>query len=99
MLFLATATERISDKWTDPADLGGDVHTVTYTTQKLAVVDALNQARAIAERAVDIEDEDQERPPTTSGRGFSGAGDAGARLSQGGGQRPVRRGTRGGWCH
>lgn len=30
-------------------------------TQKLAAANALNQARAIAERAVDLEDEEQER--------------------------------------
>lgn len=61
VLFLATAAERIGDEWPDPAGLGGDVNAVMNSTQKLAAANALNQARAIAERAVDLEDEDQER--------------------------------------
>jgi hypothetical protein len=61
VLFLATAAERISDEWPDPAGLGGDVNAVMNGTQMLFAVDALNQARVIAERAVDLEDEGQER--------------------------------------
>ncbi|MFF4836478.1 hypothetical protein [Streptomyces sp. NPDC001315] len=61
VLFLATAAERIGDEWPDPAGLGGDVNAVMNATQKLAVANALNRARAIAEWAVDLEDESQER--------------------------------------
>lgn len=61
VLFLATAAERIDDEWPDPAGLGGDVNAVMNATQKLAAANALNQARAIAERAVDLEDDEQER--------------------------------------
>jgi hypothetical protein len=61
VLFLATAAERLHDEWPDPAGLGGDVNAVMNYTQKLAAGDALNQARTIAERAVDLEDDDQER--------------------------------------
>jgi predicted nucleotidyltransferase len=61
VLFLATAAERIGDEWPDPADLGGDVNAVMNATQKLAAANALNQARAIAERAVDLAEEGQER--------------------------------------
>jgi len=60
VLFLATAAERIGDEWPDPAELGGDVNSVMNETQKLLATDALNQARAIAERAVDLEDDGQE---------------------------------------
>ena len=61
VLFLATAAERIDDEWPDPAGLGGDVNAVMSASQKLVAVDALNQARIIAERAVDLEDEGHER--------------------------------------
>ncbi|MFJ1799765.1 CBASS oligonucleotide cyclase [Streptomyces sp. NPDC088180] len=61
VLFLATAAEHIGDEWPDPAGLGGDVNAVMNVTQKLAAANALSQALAIAERAVDLEDEGQER--------------------------------------
>ncbi len=61
VLLLATAAERIGDEWPDPAGLGGDVNSVMNGTQKLTAANALNQARAVAERAVDLEDEGQER--------------------------------------
>ncbi|MFH8364446.1 CBASS oligonucleotide cyclase [Streptomyces anulatus] len=61
VLLLATAAERIGDEWPDPAGLGGDVNAVMNATQQLAAANALNQARAIAERAIDLEDEGQER--------------------------------------
>lgn len=61
VLFLATAAEQIGDEWPDPAGLGGDVNAVMNGTQRLVAADALNHARAIAEHAVDLEDEGQER--------------------------------------
>ncbi|MBF6354255.1 nucleotidyltransferase domain-containing protein [Nocardia higoensis] len=61
VLFLATAAERIGHEWSDPAGLGGDVNVVMSATQKLAAANALDQARTIAERAVDLEDDDQDR--------------------------------------
>lgn len=61
VLFLATAAERIFDVWPDPAGVGGDVNTVMNATQKRLAADALNEARAIAERAVDLADQDQDR--------------------------------------
>lgn len=61
VLFLATAAERIGDQWPDPAGLGGDVNAVMNMTQKLIAANSLNQARAIAERAVDLEDDGQDR--------------------------------------
>jgi hypothetical protein len=61
VLFLATAAERIDEVWPDPAELGGDVNTVMTTTEKAAAADALRQVQSIAEHAVDLEDDGQER--------------------------------------
>ncbi|MEV4678655.1 CBASS oligonucleotide cyclase [Actinomadura sp. NPDC049382] len=61
VMFLATAAERIFDVWPDPAGLGGDVNAVMNATQKRLAADALTQAQAIAERAVDLADDEQER--------------------------------------
>jgi len=61
VLFLATAAERIDEQWNDPARLGGDVNTVMSPSQKRAAAAALRNAQAIAERAVDLEDDGEER--------------------------------------
>lgn len=61
VLFLATAADRIQEVWPDPAGLGSDVNTVMDTTQKQFAADALHRAQAIAEHAVDLEDDEQER--------------------------------------
>lgn len=61
VLFLATAADRIQEVWPDPAGLGGDVNTVMDTTQKRFAADALRRAQAIAEHAVDLEDDGQGR--------------------------------------
>ena len=61
VLFLAAAAERIDEQWDDPAGLGGDVNTVMSPTQKLAAAASLRNAQEIAERAVDLEDDGQER--------------------------------------
>jgi hypothetical protein len=61
VLFLANAAARISDAWPDPAGLGGDVNTVMGQAQKLLAAQALSEAQLIAERAVDLEDENQAR--------------------------------------
>ncbi|MEU3648874.1 CBASS oligonucleotide cyclase [Lentzea sp. NPDC034063] len=61
VLFLATAAERIHDEWPDPAGLGGNVNGVMTTSQKITAASALDGARAIAERAVDLEDDGEER--------------------------------------
>jgi len=46
---------------TDPAGLGGDVNTVMTPAQKRAAATALRQAQRIAERAVDLQDDGQNR--------------------------------------
>lgn len=61
VLFLATAAERIGDEWPDPADLGGNVNAVMNATQKLVAASAFDNARGIAERAVDLEDAGEDR--------------------------------------
>jgi hypothetical protein len=60
-LFLATVAEQIDQQWPDPAGLGGDVNTVMSNGQKLAAAAALRSAQQTAERAVDLEDDGQER--------------------------------------
>lgn len=61
ILFLATSADRIEDVWPDPAGLGGDVNTSMGTAERRAAASALRQAQKIAERAVDLEDDQQER--------------------------------------
>jgi len=61
VLFLATAADRIDEVWLDPAGLGGDVNTVMNPRQKRLAAEALRHAQAIAERAVDLEDDGHER--------------------------------------
>lgn len=58
--FLATAAEAIHDSWPDPAGIGPDVNTMTTAQQEHAAI-ALNGALDIAEDAVRLEDEGQER--------------------------------------
>jgi hypothetical protein len=74
VLFLATAAERINEVWPDPAGLGGDVNTVMGQAQKLLAAQALSEAQLIAERAVDLEDENKPGSHTTNGRSFSATG-------------------------
>lgn len=61
VLFLATAADRMHQVCPDPAGLGGDVNTVMSAAQKTAAADALRQAQRVAEHAVDLEDDGQER--------------------------------------
>lgn len=61
VLFLATAADSIDRVWLDPAGLGGDVNTVMSPTQKRTAAAALREAQAVAERAVDLEDDGQDR--------------------------------------
>jgi hypothetical protein len=57
VLFLANAAERIDDVWPDPAGLGPDVNSSMSDTEKRVAAGRLRDALAIAERAVDLEDE------------------------------------------
>lgn len=57
VLFLANAAQRIEDVWPDPAGLGPDVNSSMSDTEKRVAARRLGEAREIAERAVDLEDE------------------------------------------
>jgi hypothetical protein len=61
VLFLATAAEQIHDPWPDPADVGPDVNSIMSSAEHDAAAEALRGALAIAEAAVDLEDDGQER--------------------------------------
>jgi predicted nucleotidyltransferase len=61
VLFLANAAERIEDAWPDPAGLGPDVNSSMSAAEKQAAAARLREALAIAERAVQYEDDGQER--------------------------------------
>lgn len=71
VLFFTNAADRINGTFTDPAGLGGDVNNMT-PTQRLLAKTALLQARSIAERAVDLADDGQERAAVTEWRKLFG---------------------------
>lgn len=58
--FLADAVERLDDPWPDPAGLGPDVNTMT-SSQRSSARAQLEDAHLIAERAIWLEDDGQER--------------------------------------
>lgn len=60
VLFLATAADELDRPWPDPAGLGPDVNTMT-STERASARTALADAQLIAERAVWLEDDGQER--------------------------------------
>jgi hypothetical protein len=61
VLFLATAEDQIHAPWPDPAGIGPDVNSIMTADEKAAAADALRGALTIAESAVDLEDDGQER--------------------------------------
>lgn len=58
--FLATAVDGIYDPWPDPAKLGPDVNILT-TSERGTASNALRGALAMAEEAIRLEDDGQER--------------------------------------
>jgi hypothetical protein len=58
--FLASAAEGVADSWPDPAGLGPDVNTMTSSQRATATI-ALENALEIAEQAIRLEDDGQER--------------------------------------
>jgi hypothetical protein len=58
--FLATATDAVNESWPDPAKLGPDVNTLS-ASQRKAASKSLNDALDIAEEAIRLEDDGQER--------------------------------------
>lgn len=59
--FLATAAERIHEAWPDPANIGPDVNTQMSHSERESAAQRLRDAQEIAENAVDLQDEGQER--------------------------------------
>lgn len=60
VFFFASAAEQIDQPWPDPAKVGPDVNAMT-ATERQAARTALLEAQRIAERAVWLEDDGQER--------------------------------------
>jgi hypothetical protein len=60
VFFFANGANRINDAFDDPAGLGGDVNTMN-ASQRILAKQALEDARRVAENAVDLADEGQER--------------------------------------
>jgi hypothetical protein len=58
--FLASAAEGVAESWPDPAGLGPDVNTMTSSQRAMATT-ALESALEIAEQAIRLEDDGQER--------------------------------------
>lgn len=71
VLFFTNAAERIDEQFDDPAGLGGNVNTMS-ATQRILARNALLEARSIAELAVDLADEGQERAAVTEWRRLFG---------------------------
>jgi hypothetical protein len=71
VLFFTNAAERINEAFDDPAGLGGDVNTMN-ATKRIRAKAALLEACAIAERAVDLADNGQERASVTEWRKLFG---------------------------
>jgi hypothetical protein len=58
--FLASASEGVADSWPDPARLGPDVNTMT-SSERSQAAKVLEEALEIAEKAIRLEDDGQER--------------------------------------
>lgn len=59
--FLATAADRIHEPWPDPAGIGPDVNTQMSHSERENAAARLREAQDIAENAVDLQDDGQER--------------------------------------
>ena len=58
--FLASASEGVADSWPDPAGLGPDVNTMT-SSERSQAAKTLEDALELAEQAIRLEDDGQER--------------------------------------
>jgi hypothetical protein len=73
VLFLANARDRIDDEWSDPAGLGPDVNSSMNSTEKMNAKSKLSEAQAVAERAVQLEDEGRQRAAVDKWRELFGS--------------------------
>jgi hypothetical protein len=69
--FLASAIEGVNRTWTDPAGVGPDVNTMT-SEQRLQAADQLVKVLSIAEEAIRLEDDGQERAAVETWRKLFG---------------------------
>jgi hypothetical protein len=69
--FLASAVDHVDAAWPDPAHLGPDVNTMTHEQRRQAAA-SLQHALAVAEDAIRLEDEGQERAAVESWRQLFG---------------------------
>ncbi len=72
VLFLANAAERVEGEWPDPAGLGPDVNSSMTAREKRAAAERLREALAVAERAVQLEDDGSERAAVDAWRELFG---------------------------
>jgi hypothetical protein len=70
--FLATAAEQITNVWDDPAGLGPDVNSSMTVSEKTAAAGKLLDAQAVAERAIELQDEGKERAAVEAWRELFG---------------------------
>ncbi|HEX8205119.1 MAG TPA: CBASS oligonucleotide cyclase [Solirubrobacteraceae bacterium] len=73
VLFLANAAERLEEEWPDPAGLGPDVNSSMSAAEKRAASERLREALAVAERAVQLEDDGIERAAVDAWRELFGS--------------------------
>lgn len=59
--YLASAAEQVEDVWDDPAGLGPDVNSSMTAMEKRAAAAKLLEAQAVAERAIELQDDGKER--------------------------------------
>lgn len=71
--FLATAADRLTEAWPDPAGLGPDVNAEMTTAQQIHVQRALEAAAGTAQRAVWLEDDGQDRAAVEEWRRLFGS--------------------------
>jgi predicted nucleotidyltransferase len=73
VLFLANAAQRLTEVWPDPAGLGPDVNSSMNATEKQMAGQRLAEALAVAERAVQLEDDGKERAAVDAWRELFGS--------------------------
>lgn len=59
--FLATAADRVAERWPDPAGVGPDINETWGTVEERLAANSLREWLSIAEEAIHLEDDGQER--------------------------------------
>lgn len=71
--FLATAADRVTEDWPDPAGIGPDVNETMTSAKRQAAAAELGSWLAVAEEAVRLEDDGQERAAVEQWRQLFGS--------------------------